>query len=179
MWMGRANSPSSRTERETSNLWCVSAILALGCPRSRRTRSSTPSLPRSLMGSVWDWPSAAPSLNRIAAVCGLPTILRAARVFTSFYPPDHDPIRLNRIMISSLCLSMISGQTLGVCPEGKPVPTFPDHALDVNFQEVVHSALIGNSEVAKPPAIRGEPNGHPQECSPDAERSRGHGAVCD
>ncbi|HET7086429.1 MAG TPA: hypothetical protein VFI23_16770 [Rhizomicrobium sp.] len=31
-------------------------------------------------------------------------------------------------MISSLCLSMISGQTLRVCPEGKPVPTFPDHA---------------------------------------------------
>jgi hypothetical protein len=25
-------------------------------------------------------------------------------------------------------LSMISGQTLRVCPEGKPVPTFPDHA---------------------------------------------------
>src|ERR1700726_1051956 len=29
----------------------------------------------------------------------------------------------------SYCLSMISGQTLRVCPEGKPVPTFPDHAL--------------------------------------------------
>jgi hypothetical protein len=27
------------------------------------------------------------------------------------------------------CLSMISGQTLRVCPEGKPVSTFPDHAL--------------------------------------------------
>jgi hypothetical protein len=26
-------------------------------------------------------------------------------------------------------LSMISGQTLRVCPEGTPVPTFPDHAL--------------------------------------------------
>src|SRR5467141_4221347 len=42
---------------------------------------------------------------------------------------DHDPIGLNRIMISSFCWSMISGQTLRVCPEGKPVPTFPDHAL--------------------------------------------------
>src|SRR6266568_2107454 len=42
---------------------------------------------------------------------------------------DHDPIRLNRIMIASFCWSMISGQTLRVCPEGKPVPTFPDHAL--------------------------------------------------
>jgi hypothetical protein len=28
----------------------------------------------------------------------------------------------------SLCLSMISAQTLCVCREGKPVPTFPDHA---------------------------------------------------
>src|SRR3979411_1321540 len=27
------------------------------------------------------------------------------------------------------CWSMISGQTLRVCPEGKPVSTFPDHAL--------------------------------------------------
>src|SRR5882724_10522508 len=36
---------------------------------------------------------------------------------------------MNRIMISSLCLSMISGQTLRVCPEGKLAPTFPDHAL--------------------------------------------------
>src|SRR5882724_12163033 len=34
-------------------------------------------------------------------------------------------------MISSLCLSMISAQTLRVCREGKPVPTFPDHALGV------------------------------------------------
>jgi transposase InsO family protein/DNA-binding transcriptional regulator YiaG len=52
-------------------------------------------------------------------------------------------------MISSLCLSMISAQTLRVCREGKPVPTFPDHALAVSFQEVVHSTLTGNSEVAK------------------------------
>src|SRR3984893_14653937 len=48
-----------------------------------------------------------------------------------------------------------------------------------NFQEVVHSALIVNAEVANKPAIRGEPNGHPQECSSDAERARGHGAQCD
>src|SRR6266700_6004632 len=45
---------------------------------------------------------------------------------------DHDPIRLNRIMISSFCWSMISAQTLRVCREGKPVPTFPDHALVVD-----------------------------------------------
>src|SRR5713226_7271609 len=37
-------------------------------------------------------------------------------------------------MISSYWLSMISGQTLRVCPEGKPAPTFPDHALRRNHQ---------------------------------------------
>ena len=81
-----ANSPSSLGERKTSNLWCPSAIPAWGCP-CRRTRSSMRSLPRSFMGPVWDCPSAAPSLNRIAAACGLPTTLPAAQVFTSFYPP--------------------------------------------------------------------------------------------
>src|SRR5260221_2182561 len=40
-----------------------------------------------LFRSVWDCPSAAPSSNRIAAACGLPTTLRAAQVFTSFCPP--------------------------------------------------------------------------------------------
>jgi hypothetical protein len=34
----------------------------------------------------------------------------------------HDPIRSNRIMISSLCLSMISGQTIRVCPEENQFP---------------------------------------------------------
>src|SRR6266851_5324688 len=37
-------------------------------------------------------------------------------------------------MISSYWLSMISGQTLRVCPEGKPAPTFPDHALRRDHQ---------------------------------------------
>src|SRR6266481_1947331 len=41
------------------------------------------SIPRSFMGPVWDYPSAAPLSNRIAAACGLPTTLRAAQVFTS------------------------------------------------------------------------------------------------
>jgi hypothetical protein len=35
---------------------------------------------------AWDFGSAAPSLNRMAAACGLPTTLRAAQVFTSPYP---------------------------------------------------------------------------------------------
>jgi hypothetical protein len=34
-------------------------------------------------------------------------------------------------MVSSLCLSTISGQTLRVRPVGKPVSIFPDHALTV------------------------------------------------
>src|SRR5438552_12091577 len=65
----------------------------------------------------------------------MPSLARVMPVISLFialfpYPKrlDHDPIRLNRIMISSLCLSMISGQTLRVCPDGKPASTFPDHA---------------------------------------------------
>src|ERR1700675_721832 len=51
---------------------------------------------------------------------------------------ERDDISSNRHPALSFCSSMISGQTLRVCPEGKPVPThravarghaFPDHAL--------------------------------------------------
>src|SRR6266481_9433550 len=54
---------------------------------------------------------------------------RVRFILTATRLTDHDPIRLNRIMISSFCWSMISAQTLRVRREGKPVPTFPDHAL--------------------------------------------------
>ena len=49
-------------------------------------------------------------------------------------------------------------------------------ALAVSFQEVVHSAPSEEAEVVKALAIRGEPNGHAQECPFNAQRSRGHGA---
>jgi hypothetical protein len=42
---------------------------------------------------------------------------------------EHDSTMLNHVRRPSSCLSMISVQTLRVCREGKPVPTFPDHAL--------------------------------------------------
>src|SRR5216684_3004228 len=41
---------------------------------------------------------------------------------------ESDSTELNQTLSLSFCLSMISGQTLRVCPEGKPVSTFPDHA---------------------------------------------------
>src|SRR5438445_13222206 len=44
---------------------------------------------------------------------------------------ERDDFSSNRHPALSFCLSMISGQTLRVCPEGKPVPTFPDHAPSV------------------------------------------------
>src|SRR5215468_1365280 len=50
---------------------------------------------------------------------------------------------------SSLFEHDLRANAFRVCREGKPVSTFPDHALAVSFQEVVHSALTGNSEVAK------------------------------
>jgi transposase len=36
----------------------------------------------------------------------------------------------------------------------------------------------GITRKKRPRTPRGEPNGHPRECSSDAERSRGHGAQC-
>src|ERR1700687_1082852 len=45
-------------------------------------------LPRRLTGPAWDCPSVVPSLHRITATCGPPTTLRAAQVFTSFYPAE-------------------------------------------------------------------------------------------
>src|SRR5438046_4559921 len=47
---------------------------------------------------------------------------------------------------------MISGQTLRVCPEGKPVPTFPDHALPctrmLGRQHADKSADVGVPDIA-------------------------------
>src|ERR1700687_4113486 len=40
-----------------------------------------------------------------------------------------DDFSSNRHPALSFCWSVISAQTLRVCREGKPVPTFPDHAL--------------------------------------------------
>src|SRR5437762_4037999 len=51
-------------------------------------------------------------------------------------------------------------------------------ALDVVFQEVVHLVRTEEAEVAKLQCSTERPDEQPQECSPDAERSRGHGAVC-
>src|SRR5258705_12411316 len=42
---------------------------------------------------------------------------------------ERDDFSSNRHPALSFCLSMISAQTLRVCREEKPVPTFPDHAL--------------------------------------------------
>lgn len=49
-------------------------------------------------------------------------------------------------------------------------------ALDVSFQEVVHSVPAGKAEVVKASVIPGGPNEHPQECPFDATPSRGDGA---
>src|SRR5260370_39519897 len=43
------------------------------------------SLPPKLTAQAWDFGSAARSLNRMAAACGLPPTLRPERVFTSLY----------------------------------------------------------------------------------------------
>jgi hypothetical protein len=40
---------------------------------------------------------------------------------------------------------MISGQTLRVCPEGKPVPTYPDHCsgFDARFRNSAAWKILG------------------------------------
>jgi hypothetical protein len=42
---------------------------------------------------------------------------------------ERDDFSSNRHPALSFCLTMISAQTPGVCREGKPVSTLPDHAL--------------------------------------------------
>src|ERR1700730_7508516 len=86
MWMGLGSSSSSRSEKRTSKSWGPSAIRAWGCPRSRRTRFSTHSLPPNLTAPGWDLASADRSLNRMADACGLRATLRAAQMFASPYP---------------------------------------------------------------------------------------------
>ena len=54
---------------------------------------------------------------------------------------EHVPFLRNRNMLWIRCLAHIL--------VGEPVPTSPEYALGVNFQEVVHSALTGNAEVAR------------------------------
>jgi len=71
-----------KSQREENEQLLVSVSDTVwGCPRSRQTRYSMHSSPPSLTVLAWDFESAAPSLNRIAAACGLPTILRAAQTF--------------------------------------------------------------------------------------------------
>jgi hypothetical protein len=42
---------------------------------------------------------------------------------------DHDPIWIKSIMIVFILLTHdLRANASGVCREGKPVPTFPDHA---------------------------------------------------
>src|SRR5215475_13861308 len=53
---------------------------------------------------------------------------------------------MNRHRALGCCLSMISAQTLRVCREGKPLHTFPDHALAGGCDELMnreHSRLVG------------------------------------
>src|SRR5258708_5298898 len=56
-------------------------------------------------------------------------------------PLERDDFSSNRHPAPSFCLSMISAQTLRVCREGKPVPTFPDHALVLLSQKATVTGI--------------------------------------
>jgi len=100
-----------------SNLWCRSAIRASGCLRSRRTKSSMPSLPPNLMTPAWDFTSADLSWNRTAAACGLPTTLHAAQGFISPYPAR---ARCRRLRSADTGLRCGQIQTTGLSDRGVP-----------------------------------------------------------
>src|SRR5258708_36212886 len=55
-------------------------------------------------------------------------LLRAIRCRADL---EQDDFSSNRHLALAFCLSMISAQTLRVCREGKPLHTFPDHAVTV------------------------------------------------
>jgi hypothetical protein len=69
---------------------------------------------------------------------------RGSLVQASPPPPalDHDAIRQNRIMISSLCLSMIPRVEPKGMLFGKPVSTFPDHALTSTLLHCGRHAIL-------------------------------------
>ena len=70
----------------------------------------------------------------------------------------------------SFCSSMISAQTLGACREGKPVPTFPDHALargTVSAGEpIIKATRVGIIRQCSFP--------HPESARSSASRGMGH-----
>src|SRR5260370_7412847 len=91
MGMGCARSPLSHSRLKTGALWYPSSTPAWDYLQSRRSRSLMRSLPPSFMERVWDYPSAALSLNPTTAACGpLPT-RRTAQVFISLSPPHPRP----------------------------------------------------------------------------------------
>lgn len=92
-------------------------------------------------------------------------------------PTISDAINVGYSYLEVRCLGCDTNQTVAL-DIIRRVRTTPVHELDVNFQEVVHLVRTQEAEVAKLQRSTECPDEQPQECSPDAERSRGHGAVC-
>src|SRR5258707_904736 len=67
-----------------------------GCPHTARNRSSMLSSAPSPTEPAWAFASAAPSLNRMVAACGLPTISHTAQVFLSPCPTRARDTRMTR-----------------------------------------------------------------------------------
>ncbi|MGC2086458.1 MAG: hypothetical protein WA702_24200 [Bradyrhizobium sp.] len=86
---------------------------------------------------------------------------------------DHDAITQNRIAISSLCLSMILF--------GKPVSTFPDHALgdggqwsSIDARGKIHADDRGSDQSSKPPRWIAARDKHVAACPDDADSREAH-----
>ncbi len=71
--MGRRELTINSQPGENDELVVSVSDTGVGIPPLRRTKSSTRSLPPSLMALAWDFGSAGRSWNRMAAAFGLPT----------------------------------------------------------------------------------------------------------
>ena len=67
--------------------------------------------------------------NRITSDVRYPVAIGGESVQAVLIVLKRDGIRINRHRDLGHCLRMISAQTLRVWREGKPLHTFPDHAL--------------------------------------------------
>lgn len=92
-------------------------------------------------------------------------------------PTIGDAINVGYSYLEVRCLGCDTNQTVAL-DIIRRVKTTPVQELDVVFQEVVNLVRTQEAEVAKLQCSTERPDEQPQECSPDAERSRGHGAVC-
>jgi phosphoglycerate-specific signal transduction histidine kinase len=77
--------------QEDEQLVLAVSDTGVGLPRQQADQIFNAFFTTRATGLAWAFRSAALSLNRMEAACGLPTTLRVAQAFTSRYPPNSRP----------------------------------------------------------------------------------------